>query len=206
MSNTQATQVRPVRQAVANVGTLLREFLGQGRYDPRSFYVATQDSKGHNDTSTIRHPPSWARAISIAVENMEAYRTKTDFWRNAGYHQIVADMDYLDQQGKLDEASILYQIVEQERKLHEMAQVKERALAFQRTFQEAKETLLIHIDQRDDKAINEMMHWVEDQTENPHIPPGVRDDYEDLLDEMTAMLLKLSREEKRALRAKTNND
>lgn len=110
----------------------------RGKIDPREYAVPAQDHRGHGAQVAFRVTPEMKRAISIVLAKAPelGWSTDSDFWRWAGRNALQS----LEPKIKDGEFS---NMLRQEEVIRQGFMNQQRLADFEKTFEQAKQTVQI---------------------------------------------------------------
>lgn len=178
MSATQGTQGAGSGQA--GNATLAYQLTSGKAYDPDAVYADASDARGHYEQVNVKLPPRLEHVMDILVAEHDNLRSRQDFIRNAVMH-----MSYQMATNGVTADPLAEQLVEAEANHARMDMRRRVREAQRREYEETKEEVDDLIADKDWNAINEIMDRVALLCDNPDIPEGQRERYNDLYMEMT---------------------
>lgn len=205
MSNTNGSSGGGQSQAQSPLARSVYSLTSGKAYDADQVYKDASDARGHYEQVNCKVPPRMEHVMNELVAAHEGYSSRQDFIRNAIMHQAHRDLERLQSQGvdidplalQLVEAEANQQRIDMRRRLREAQRAE-----YEHTREEVEELIV----DRDWDAINAMLDRVALLCDNPDLPGGQRDRYDDLYSEMSDALTRAKMRELKAQNRKKQRD
>lgn len=164
------------------------------KYDPDGVYTASTDGKGHYEQARVKIPPQIEHLIAEMVAANPTFKSSQDFIRNAIFHSLHK---YLT--STPDVPPRLQAALEAERMANDMDMESRIYRSHVETMDQARTALNNCIESSDWDTMNEIADMMDDASENPGVPYGLRMEYQEVADEARRAMkseLKLRRKRK----------
>lgn len=172
--------------ASANSGPSLVFQLTNGKaYDPDGIYIDSVDAKGHYERVRIKLTPRMQYIIEAIVREADELRTPHDFIRNALFHEAHK---WLTNRPPADQN--LVHLMELDARNAQTDALLAQRVARREDLRKTQELVDQMIEDQDWNAVKEELDRIEQLETDESLPPGIREEYGNLWQDMCHQLSK----------------